>query len=180
MQQVESSEQAARFVPFMGAQPFRWAGAIRHPADRRGRVGPSDRTGTFHPPFLNLHLFICREALSDARACLIRTFANVVRDDALGLAIQLLMQAAETGKPKDHRAATDQIELILRSRGVLANGPRAGNDSRPCMGWSVAGAWRLLSSIRRERSERLLAQAWGISLAVLRSLDGGPRQRAGN
>ena len=61
--------------------------------------------------------------LSDARACLIRTFANVVRDDALALAIQLLMQAAETGKPKDRRAATDQLELILRSRGVLASSP---------------------------------------------------------
>jgi hypothetical protein len=62
-------------------------------------------------------------SLSDARACLIETFANVVRDEGLALAIALLMKAAETGKPKDRRAATDQIELILRHRGVLAGSP---------------------------------------------------------
>src|SRR5688500_10544299 len=61
--------------------------------------------------------------LSDARACLIRTFPNVVRHDAFALAITLLMTAAETGRPKDRRAATEQVALVLLRRGVLADSP---------------------------------------------------------
>jgi hypothetical protein len=52
--------------------------------------------------------------LFDARNCLVNTFANVVRNDALGHAIVLLMEAAETGKLANRRAAT-----VLRSRGLL-------------------------------------------------------------
>ena len=52
-------------------------------------------------------------------ACLVSTFANVVRNDALAHAIALLMDAAQTGKKKDREAATDQIALVPRSRALL-------------------------------------------------------------
>ena len=61
--------------------------------------------------------------LSDARACRISTFPNVVRHDALALAITLLMTAAESRRPKDRRAATEQVALVLLRRGVLADSP---------------------------------------------------------
>jgi hypothetical protein len=57
--------------------------------------------------------------LSDARACLIRHFDNVVRSAPLAHAIELLMVAAETAKPADRQAATVQIQVVLRSRGLL-------------------------------------------------------------
>jgi hypothetical protein len=59
-------------------------------------------------------------SLSDARDCLLKTFASVVRNDALERAIELLFNAAETGRSKDRRAVTDQIEIALRDHGLLS------------------------------------------------------------
>jgi hypothetical protein len=59
--------------------------------------------------------------LSDARACLIRHFDNVVRRAPLAHAIELLMAAADSSKKADRQAATVQIQVVLRSRGLLSS-----------------------------------------------------------
>jgi hypothetical protein len=59
--------------------------------------------------------------LSDARACLIRHFDNVVRSAPLAHAIELLIAATESSKKADREAATVQIQVVLRSRGLLSS-----------------------------------------------------------
>jgi hypothetical protein len=46
-------------------------------------------------------------------------FATVVESAVLARAIELLMAAAESGRPKDRKAATDQVVLVLLNRGLL-------------------------------------------------------------
>ena len=57
--------------------------------------------------------------LADARTCLIENFSNVTRSHALAHAVELLLTAAETRSPKDREAATGQVRIVLRSRGLL-------------------------------------------------------------
>jgi hypothetical protein len=56
--------------------------------------------------------------LSDARDCLLQNFSTVTRNDALAHAVVLLMKAAEKKTRKDRAAATDQVALVLRGRGL--------------------------------------------------------------
>jgi hypothetical protein len=58
--------------------------------------------------------------LSDARGCLIAHFDSVVRSAPLANAIELLLAAAEKPTPKNRRAATEQVDVVVRSRGLLA------------------------------------------------------------
>jgi hypothetical protein len=56
--------------------------------------------------------------LADARAALIRYFETVTQSAAVALAIEFVMRAAETGTFADRKAATDQVEIVLRWRAV--------------------------------------------------------------
>ena len=58
--------------------------------------------------------------LSDARDCLLKSFAGVLESVALEHAIELLFKAAKTGKLRDRRAATAQLQIVLQQRGLLS------------------------------------------------------------
>jgi hypothetical protein len=59
---------------------------------------------------------------NDARACLIRYFGTATHSRGVGRgarrAVDLVMKAAETGALGDRKAATDQVEVVLRWRAV--------------------------------------------------------------
>jgi hypothetical protein len=57
--------------------------------------------------------------LREAGLYLSEAFATVTQSAVLERAIELLMQAAESGKAKDRKAATDQVVLVLLNRGLL-------------------------------------------------------------
>jgi hypothetical protein len=57
--------------------------------------------------------------LREAGQFLSERFSNVTHDASLKRAIELLMRAAESGEAKDRKAATDQVVLVLLSRGLL-------------------------------------------------------------
>jgi hypothetical protein len=57
--------------------------------------------------------------LREAGAYLSERFATVTHSAVLERAIVLLMAAAESGKPKDRAAATDQVVLVILNRGLL-------------------------------------------------------------
>jgi hypothetical protein len=72
--------------------------------------------------------------LSDARACLIAHFDKVVRSAPIAHAIELLFRAAETNGLTDRRAATAQLEIVLRSRGLKRRtGSGAARAAAPIM-----------------------------------------------
>lgn len=56
--------------------------------------------------------------LSDARDCLLQNFSTTTQNDALAHAVVLLMKAADKKTRKDRAAATEQVELVLRGRGL--------------------------------------------------------------
>ena len=56
--------------------------------------------------------------LADARACVIQYFATATESRAVAFSIELLLKAAETGRFADRKAATDQVAIVLRARGV--------------------------------------------------------------
>jgi hypothetical protein len=60
--------------------------------------------------------------LADARACLTRYRSTVTYSPGVARgterAIKLVMKAAETGAYPDRKAATDQVEIVLRWRAV--------------------------------------------------------------
>jgi hypothetical protein len=51
--------------------------------------------------------------LREAAEFLSARFGNVLQCAVLERAIELLMAAAESGKPKDRKAATDQLAIVL-------------------------------------------------------------------
>jgi hypothetical protein len=57
--------------------------------------------------------------LADAARCLDTYFSTVTRSASLARTIEDLMRAAETGKLKDRKAATDRVWLELRERFLL-------------------------------------------------------------
>jgi hypothetical protein len=57
--------------------------------------------------------------LRDAGRYLADGFATVTQSGVLERAIMLLIRAAESGKPKDRKVATDQLERVLEGRGLL-------------------------------------------------------------
>jgi hypothetical protein len=57
--------------------------------------------------------------LREAGQYLSANFTTVIESAVLARAIELLMAAAESGRPKDRKAATDQIVLVLLNRGLL-------------------------------------------------------------
>jgi len=60
------------------------------------------------------------KSLHDARTVLIATCNRVnAKFPALDRAIQLLLTAASTGTGADIKAATDQLEIVLRGRQLL-------------------------------------------------------------
>jgi hypothetical protein len=56
--------------------------------------------------------------LADARAVMIRYFKPVMESQSVGIAMERLLQAAETGAFADCNEATDQVEIVLRARAV--------------------------------------------------------------
>jgi hypothetical protein len=56
--------------------------------------------------------------LGDARAVLLKYLTTEIEDPAVGQAIRLLLAAAKTGSLADRKAATDQVEILLRWRAV--------------------------------------------------------------
>jgi hypothetical protein len=59
------------------------------------------------------------ETLADCGGLLTERFSGVLHHEALEYAIVLLMRAAESGKVADRREATDQVERVLRGRGLI-------------------------------------------------------------
>jgi hypothetical protein len=57
--------------------------------------------------------------LRDAIDELERQFASVTRDDGLVHAIKLMEKAAKSGKRADIEAATRQVGIVLRFRGLI-------------------------------------------------------------
>jgi len=62
---------------------------------------------------------------------LITTFKSLRQDAALEHAIELLMQAAKTGKREDIAAAAAHIEIVLRMRRIMAEMIAEANAGRP-------------------------------------------------
>jgi hypothetical protein len=56
--------------------------------------------------------------LADARRVVLAHLMTEVEDSALAHAMRLLLAAAETGTLADRKAATDQVGLVLRWRGI--------------------------------------------------------------
>jgi hypothetical protein len=57
--------------------------------------------------------------LLDAAKIIETAFVGVLKDAALEHAIELLMQAAKSGKRKDVAAATRQMEIVLRAKRLM-------------------------------------------------------------
>jgi hypothetical protein len=59
------------------------------------------------------------ETLQDCGGLLADRFAGTLHNEALEYAIVLVMKAAASGKAADRAEATDQVERVLRGRGLM-------------------------------------------------------------
>jgi hypothetical protein len=74
--------------------------------------------------------------LADARDVLRNHLATEVENIELGQTLRLLLAAAKTGSVADRRAATDQVEIVLRWREATARSVTLG-DGMPAR-WTIA------------------------------------------